>query len=944
MRQRGSRIAGRRLALIYALLLAVLFVSAASAEQRDHPQTPVLLIDQADTRYDLDSYLEYWIAPENMPTAAQLAAAQTADFQPFSGTRLPARQRDIWFRLKLKNNAGELLRNYLAFDNFVYDEVAVYYRDARRKTISDDIFYADGERRLDKSQDEQWIGTVNGILYPYAQRQVNHRYFAFTLVMEPDQTLDVLFRINSLQSGRFAPSIQPGKLFFDIAINNTIISVGMIGFVAGTLFYMIQLGGLQHYRQLLPLYAFLITSIVSMLFYSGFLYVLIPDQVEFHRNLVIYINVLLMAFGVFLARSLFDIEQRFPWLRWVTAIYYLAIIYVIAITALYGPKPVFALSYLVLMPIGPLFMLTAGLYGLYHREPYAITFVCGVTLYLILNLGFTDAILFFGNMRWDIHFLSIGTLLLVSFLASTVISRIRIERGHLEQAKQQARISQATSDAKSQFIAAMSHEIRTPMNGVLGMAQLLEQTSLDNVQRHYTQTIMSTGKILLGIINDILDFAKIESGKLLLENTAINLDQMLSEIASLFWKQARSHEVDLALAMDKDVPIHVYGDQVRLQQVLNNLVSNATKFTERGKIVIAVTVESRQDNKVVLKFSVIDTGIGISPEVRHNLFQAYTQADVSTTRRYGGTGLGLAICQKLIELMNGHIDVISEPGKGSCFWFTVPLIVEIEKQQAMQNDLQQLQGKHIGIVLSHGDIADYYAKRLQYIDAIPHILNDSHNTECEHLDVLICSNLSWQEQAAIINPWRQRNVPVVRIVTAQAGSSSGIHKGVYNISGNNGIGDVLRMCLQALRGEPQTVTQVVNNMPDLSQLHVVIAEDNPVNQQLLIALFKRLNITHDCANNGLDALNLYKNNPGDFSAILMDCEMPEMDGFTATREIRRFESENNLPRIPVFALTAHAIGDISKHCESAGMDKTLIKPINLQELTQVLQELLPPSA
>jgi signal transduction histidine kinase/CheY-like chemotaxis protein len=881
-------------------------------------ETPTLKIDSHDKFYYLYGYLEYWIPEQGVSLENELATIEKVNFQPFEGVRLPARQRDIWFRLRIHNTLPETLRTYLVFNDSFYDKVAVFSREFNPE-----------------NPNAEWKGEINGLLFPYTERNINYRNFSFNNSIDAHKTEEIVFSINSLQARRFAPTLQPSRVFFEIAIFDTIISVSIIGFVIGTLFYMLQLGGLSWHKQLSPLYLFLIIAFLVMLYYSGFIFPLIPEHTILHRNIVVLINALLMYSGMILARSLFDFEQRFPWTRTFIQGYLLAIIIVSAGTIVYGPETFVIVANLYLVPIGALSLLLAALYGMYRRESYALKFFIGVVIYFLINGALANMVIYTGKIRWDTHFLEISTGFLVLFLSSTVISRIRIDRRRLEYAEQQAQISEATSQAKSQFIAAMSHEIRTPMNGVLGMAQLLEQTQLDSSQRGYTQTILATGKVLLGIINDVLDFSKIESGKLPLENTDINLDEMLAEIANMFWKLTNNNGVDFVLSVTRDTPINVHGDPIRLQQILNNLVNNATKFTERGTVTLSVSAKAMQGDKVMLHFAVTDTGIGISADVKQRLFQAYTQADASTTRRYGGTGLGLAICQKLVTLMGGTIGVESEPGKGSRFWFNVLATVNREKEEVLHKELAGLAGKKIAINFVYRHIAEYYAERLRTINAIPYIQEATE--KCANPDLVLCSNLSWNQTLPILNEWRNRNIPIVRLVIAGGEELSNTEKGVYNISGNIGISHVLLFCLKALRGE-EPAPQIINPvLPDLSTLHVLIAEDNPVNQQLLMALFKRLNIRHDCVVNGIEALALFEKDPQRFSVILMDCEMPEMDGFTATEKIRQFESANNLKRIPIYALTAHAIGDIIHRCEAAGMDKVLIKPINLQELTEVLQ-------
>lgn len=510
---------------------------------------------------------------------------------------------------------------------------------------------------------------------------------------------------------------------------------------------------------------------------------------------------------------------------------------------------------------------------------------------------------------------------------------------------------------KSQFLATISHEIRTPINGVIGLADLLTDTDLNDTQKNWVELIKSSGTALLYVINEVLDFSKLEAGKMEVENISFSLDEIIDDLISIFSFRTEETNIPLHALIDEQLPQYIMGDPTRVKQILTNFLSNAFKFCDKGTILLTVepiyppaqpaSFTASSAPTVTLRFKVQDDGIGLTPKQKQNLFQAFSQADASVSRKYGGTGLGLNICYRIARLLNGRIGVESEVGQGSAFWFDMPLI---EGQKSAYQTVSLNFGKtkpNIAVVAESDSlmsIASILNRLGQPFIAIEHYL-PHHNIPYINLWFIDMESSNAQRELTqkILHLIEDTKTVLFNVPPSQNAK----FKDKKNIT-------IMPKPLRRRPIEEYLTALTYDSKPTAAPkqpptkhpriIHqVLVAEDNHVNQVVIRGLLKKAGAHPIVVDNGQEALTYYQENARQIDLIFMDCQMPIMDGYTATQSIRRFEQQQNLSRCPIVGLSAHALTTHYDKAIKAGMDEYLTKPVRLKDIHCIFDAFFNPS-
>lgn len=838
-------------------------------------------------------------------------------FVPFTGITLPSIGKSVWFKAELVNRNTNPREMVLHFEEILFDEIEIIY-----------------------VQGEHITHYLTGLAHPFSSRPIKHRFMAFPLnVLAGDSVL--YMRIKSNTSPLFVPHISAAvgyaqQLDRHATVTNTMLGilVGAFGFVTILLF----ISGAS--RDVSWCLLFLGIHIVLVLILGGYMSYFIQDNQSLMWTLFNACNGIGAIAALQFSRHVYQTAHNAPKLDSILQITTGISALILASTFYIQEAPAAITQFLFTCFVYILWILTnvdAARKGLKSSG----LFLMGTTLYVLSVFASTASV--FGSDFYLIfrHAFLAGSIVMAVFYTSGLANKLYGYRLQSLQLKTEADIARTEARTKSEFLAKMSHEIRTPVNGILGMTQLLRTTHLNSTQENYTSVIIRSGDVLLRIINDVLDYSKIEAGKLELEEIEFDLDDMLADIYDLFIHANINPSVHFLMSIDPEVPLKAIGDPVRLQQVLNNLLSNAFKFTQHGRIELRVSVISQNHCSFHLKFEVIDTGIGMTEQQRQRLFSPFMQGDSSMTRRFGGTGLGLSISKQLAQLMGGDIQAQSQSGHGSSFSFDLQLKAPLAATTGTM--LAPFNHPHALVFVEESFHAEGIAKCLKYWNVDVVITTTAHEAAeaiKEPFDFIMCATSLHDAHPELDSSIQASKIPVVWMSASKHNQPpitdaklNAIHLERASLRG-------LWSSIATVLGAHQT-TAIESKEKDFIMtlpMSILIAEDNPINQQIIEGMLCKLGAHVYLTENGLAAYEKYTQDPTCFSLILMDCEMPVLDGFEATKKIREWESLNQRAPATIIALTAHALEETEQLCKNAGMNAVLTKPVRMEDLANTLQQ------
>ncbi len=879
--------------LLILLLLCCLGTTARASDE--------LVLDSSITHRDLIEYISYLEDPARNLSAQDVLQRLDA-FQPYPKETINEGYSSSvwWFSFRLYHNEQERSQWWLNIDYSLLDHIDIYELEITTGTLNHIV--STGDKR------------------PLASRPAQTNTFAFPLQLQPQREYRYLIKIDTEGSVIVPASIHSSTGYLVHLAGQRL----LIGFFQGGAFFLMlyNVGLLLVVRERLYLYyvlyvaSFLLvstnaTGIGFELFWRDHFWIQSGAMPLFIMGCCI--------FGLLFSRNLLDLQGRSKILFRFSNFTLTANVLSLPFCA-FLPYALGVQLAMINILTAIVFALIAGSHGILTRYAQARIFMLAWIALLASGIVFVlTAAGIINSNALSISSLQIGSsieLLLLSFALADRISLLKRQKTDVESV---AHAEQVANKAKSDFLASMSHEIRTPMAGVLGMAELMGNTSLTHEQKQYLENIQDSSRALLDIINQILDLSKIEAHKLELEQIPFALESVLGESIKVFYAKRQHSPVRFELLLDPAVPAQINGDPTRLRQVLINLLGNAYKFTERGSITLAVRPDHNRDR---IYFAVTDTGPGIAPSALPHIFQQYVQETASTARQHGGTGLGLGIAKQLVELMGGEINVQSQVGEGTTFWFTLPL-QQAGSETILPRGNSPVQ-THLHLFSNDVALQRQIALWCKHI-AVPLEINRWPNAteQVENLVILADDIVQLRQSASILACKVTSHLLAVRRVDAEQTEFPATELPLLP-------SQFLRILER--RQDVQTIQPAVEqDSKPISIRRVLLAEDNPVNAQVIKGLLKRLGIESDWCQNGKEAVEKLKRNTYDL--VFMDCEMPVMDGYEATRQIR---ADGNVQLI-IVALTAHAIKEYVDQAYAAGMNDYLTKPIDLATLRKSLQ-------
>jgi len=910
-------------ALIAVLGLSVVLLTLSNLMYKAELNTSESAVKFTPLGQTLGKYLQYFVDIDNEinilrlidnPHISEQWLKSEANVPNFGFT-----DATIWFKLDLEFE-----------DDFKH---ALLIEIANEKLSTVEIHLVHNDTVLKNSY-------FSGTFQKISERNFKHPNYVHSLRVDRQEKQSIYIKVESNFPMSVPLRIWQTDDFQNTQVNRILFQGIFLGWLIGLALYNLFLYIVVREKSYLIYLAFVISAIAFHSVEKGLAYRYFwPDHPDWNFQGIVIFIACGSGLAAWFADAFLDLKKGNPFLhRWMMRLR-LMWWFFLALAIITPSKWLLIVDIIMIIPGGSL-LLFCGVYrwmeGSVPARYYTIawaTIIFGIAIYALSLVSWVPINLF------TTFAFQISTLAEATLLSLGLASRIKT----LDNDKQKA---QAETRAKSLFLAQMSHEIRTPMNGVLGMSELLSNTELDTKQTHYLDVVRSSGEALLGIINDILDFSKIEAGKLEIENVSYNLENVMDESLSVFSLSASKKGITLIHAIKPGTPLLLQGDPLRIKQILLNLLSNAFKFTQQGNVILRAEQVFEKEISYI-KFEVEDTGIGISIENQPKLFSSYAQAESSTSRKFGGTGLGLSICKQLSELMGGEISFSSIEGKGTTFCFTI--IAEMAKSHNMLARFEDkaLAGLNLLIIENNVALADFLYTQANswgmHVDICDDLDDAAEKLKHKPFDLIIANTglpqgsvldfpckLKTEDISLPIILMSKQNADLKHVDLSKAGVVS-CHALPISAS------ELQKYFSRALGHIQEKKTQNKSKKTESLDMHVLVAEDNQVNQMVIKGILDRFKVRYDIANDGLEALKLIKKNWQKYHCILMDCEMPNMDGYESTQQIRLWEKENNAPRIKIIALSAHAMAEEIRESMAAGMDDHITKPIKINKLFTLLK-------
>ncbi len=930
------RIDHARMHIRQALLLVFLFISTMVPLHAEiQPISTARIADQQ--QMSLVNLGEFLVTHQPINTIEELLdSVLQRDFSPIQEPvlNLSYQKNPVWIRFIVENRSDQNTANYVLIDHARLD--------------SAELFVLDDSKHLISTQQ-------SGIDKPITKRFFHSNNHLFKIDTPGNQRQYLYLKVENIHPLMLPISLlTPEKAAQETLISQIIMAV-YFGFMLSIILYNAFL--FLTSQDIVYLFYVLFVGSIDYLLFSFFgLNVLLTENEWWIDHSILtfafFANIFSILFLRYFLKTFKTLTIIDKWLR-LLMLFNL----VMAISSLFFLSAVTAKIAAITSLVVCVSCTFSGIYRWVQGEKTAkyymiawTVFIVAIFLHVMGNFGFAANPL----QKW---LLPLGSASIAVFLSFALVYRIKLLREDKLQSVQLASDARAEVKAKTEFLAKMSHEIRTPMNGVLGMTELLKDTKLEPLQKYYVNVINNSADTLLDVINDILDFSTIETSQIKLEKIPFSLEKIIDDCVSIFSVTASEKHIELIANIKPNTPNTFRGDPTRLRQIILNLLSNAFKFTDEGSVIVTIFGQISEKDKTRLHVEIEDTGVGISEENQSKLFKSFAQLDNTLTRKYGGTGLGLFITHQLVKLMDGEIHISSKPGHGTKIWFAV------EFEQASPDEIPEipssakinLAGKRLLVVDDYLPFTEVIAEHgkswkmqleianngKQALDALSKAKESNQPFDGIILDIRL-PDMSGLDIAEKINKDEQLcNTPILlvtamrhvinSIVLDDVGVKMALEKPISIMQLKEAISQLLTSKKTRKKKNIHLASTTM-----LSKLHVLVAEDNSVNQLVIKGILYKLGVKSSIVNNGLEVVEAIRKNEHTYHMILMDCEMPELDGYRATKQIRQYEESCHLQPMPIIALTAHAAEKHREKSLQAGMNDHITKPVNIIALKNIL--------